>query len=352
MSDARSDAAIQHLRVQPVWPGSPFDIFCPDSPSRCALLNDTAAAVRADCFEPETETMEILVSFLHGRPKGSSTYVDVGCNMGLFAAYAASEGARVDCYEPAPSFRASLAQTASHYGADAFTFHEAAVVGDSRQEQPPGSSSSMSSSVPSSHGGRYVPFVPDNNGYRPCGVGRAGAPRPVPRVPLSRALAGRHVSFLKVDIDSEDGALLHVATNLIESGRASIETILVELGCFHPRLQRGGPCKWAWQGGDVDQPHPRSGDVRDLWRLQRLGYDVYRVNIHTNHEIFDWKGEDVNRRATPRNASSYVPMRFVRAIKALELLRPHAGPELYGQLVRRSQSFLITRERLAQVRQA
>ena len=41
-----------------------------------------------------------------------------------------------------------------------------------------------------------------------------------------------------------------------------------------------------------------------------------------------------------------------RTIKKLELLRPHAASAAYGMLVRRSQSFLITKIQLTTLRQA
>ena len=49
-------------------------------------------------------------------------------------------------------------------------------------------------------------------------------------------------------------------------------------------------------------PHLRGGDVHDLWRLQGIGYRVYRINIHTNQELFDWRGVDVNLARTPRGS--------------------------------------------------
>lgn len=64
-----------------------------------------------------------------------------------------------------------------------------------------------------------------------------------------------------------------------------------------------------------------------------------------NHEIFDWKGEDVNTRPTATH-TSYLPLRNMRAMRKLELLKRHNDSSTYGRLVRRAQSFLITRVRL------
>ena len=327
--DHGHESPIHALRLQPPWPGGAFDIFCPDSWSRCRLLNDSRAAVLHDCFEPEVETFEVLVSFLHGC-SDACLYIDVGCNMGVFASYAASMGARVRCFEPSATFRSSLARTAAHYGGPPrFDFRPMAVVVEET-------------------GGN---FLDDGKGYRPCGIGHTRASVRVSTFALRRALLDQgRVTFLKIDIDSIDGALLHVATDLIAQAKASIDTMLVELGCMHPRLQRGD-CKWANQLGVADQRHPRSGDVHDIWRLQQLGYDVYRVNTHTNHEMYDWRGRDVNLHPTPRDAS-WEPRYFVRGMRQLELLRRHNSSERYGELIRRSQSVLITRVLLAQVRVA
>lgn len=51
----------------------------------------------------------------------------------------------------------------------------------------------------------------------------------------------------------------------------------------------------------------------DFWRLQRAGYDVYRQNIHVNHEIFDWQGFDANVHQTSADAA-YIPVRAVRSM--------------------------------------
>jgi FkbM family methyltransferase len=191
-------------------------------------------------------------------PSSSScSVVDVGCNMGLFAAFAVSLGAEVECFEPSGTFAESLNQTTKHY-TGRLTYHRTAVVarGDSR------------------------PFWDDGLGYRPCSVGRPAPLRSSPQVPLQDILIERnHTALLKIDTDTNDGSLLHVATDLLTAGRVSIDSILVELGCSHPRMQKG-PCQWETQNGDADQRQPRGGDVHDLWRLQQIGYDVYRVNTH------------------------------------------------------------------------
>ena len=230
-------------------------------------------ATRADCFEPEQVTMEVYVSLLHDRcgeaatagsvpspplPSSSScSVVDVGCNMGLFAAFAVSLGAQVQCFEPSGTFAGSLSETAKHY-LGRFKYHGSAVVAHADPR----------------------PFRDDGLGYRPCSIGRPAPLRSCPQVALQDILIEQnHTTLLKIDTDMNDGRLLHVATDLLTEGRITIDSILVEFGCTHPRLQKG-PCQWETEDGEADQREPRGGDVHDLWRLQEMGYDVYRVNTH------------------------------------------------------------------------
>ena len=83
----------------------------------------------------------------------------------------------------------------------------------------------------------------------------------------------------------------------------------------------------------------------------QAGYDVYRINIHANHEIYDWRGDDLNTRTTPLQPG-FVPLHFVRAFRKLELLARHNDSSRYGALLSRSNSLLITRVQLAEVRKA
>ena len=92
---------------------------------------------------------------------------------------------------------------------------------------------------------------------------------------------------------------------------------------------------------------PRSGDVEDLWVLQqRLGFDIYRVNIHTNREVYDWRGSNLNERMSPQQ-QHFTPMHHVRSMRKLELLRRDTPREAFGTLLRMHQSLLITKEPLA-----
>ena len=71
----------------------------------------------------------------------------------------------------------------------------------------------------------------------------------------------------------------------------------------------------------VPQAHPRHGDVADVHRLVHvLNYACYRINIHTNREIYDWRGENVNGRMSAQS-SAFEPLHFVRSMRKLERLR-------------------------------
>ena len=47
--------------------------------------------------------------------------------------------------------------------------------------------------------------------------------------------------------------------------------------------------------------------MHDLWRLQRYGYDVFRLNICTGQELLDWRGKDLNRRRSVKQCYAGAP---------------------------------------------
>ena len=73
------------------------------------------------------------------------------------------------------------------------------------------------------------------NVYTPCKIGAAGindrygraGSWSVPSVALTSILAGRHVALLKIDIDHNEGELLHAVIGQLEKKQARIDTILV-----------------------------------------------------------------------------------------------------------------------------
>lgn len=99
--------------VEPPWPGVPYNISCPPLTSMedCRRISSPVDG----CFEPERETAEILNALL-SRCHHSCTYVDVGCNLGLFAAQAAALGARAECYEHSPFFVDAVRSTGALNG--------------------------------------------------------------------------------------------------------------------------------------------------------------------------------------------------------------------------------------------
>lgn len=301
------------------WPAPQFTLACPDTAARCAALTD------ATCAEPETQTAEALSSLLlHCSFK--CLYIDVGCNLGYFAGLAAVHGATAECFEAYPPWVASAKRTALRNGFLMDVKHRAVISSDS--------------------GSKALAF--DKLPYAPCGIGGKSASTryQAPTVRLRTILSGRTVTLLKLDIDSNEGTLLHEATEMILRNETRISSILVELGSFNARHAADAADVPNWS------EHPRGGDVRDLWRLQQRGYDVYRLNVHTNQEIYDWRGADVNR--SPKRGLAkhqrehYEPMHGLRSMRKVEKLRRAADPSAYAGLVDYSQSFLITRIDLAQ----
>ena len=218
--------------------------------------------------------------------------------------------------------------------------------------------------------------------YYPCGVGHSDGPVAhqwsVPPLAIQSILRHRQVELLKLDIDSNEGALLHSCLTMLETRQAYVHSLLIEMGeeksglawCDDPALALTHECRRRRERRNRSPPvqqdpalHPRGGLLRDLQRLQRLGYEIFRVNVHTGREIFDWRGENANTQhmvrlpprkhpATPQPpvasslllacaqvplASSYVPLRQVRGIQLLHWLpntaEPWANSSEYRRLV-------------------
>ena len=90
--------------------------------------------------------------------------------------------------------------------------------------------------------------------------------------------------------------------------------------------------------------------MADLWKLQHsLKYDVYRLNIHTGREIFDWRGINRNTRIVQQH-EGLQPMFGVRSMRKVEKLLPTTPfqdyPSIFGWW---AQSFLATHVQLAEV---
>ena len=76
--------------------------------------------------------------------------------------------------------------------------------------------------------------------YKPCLIGtaddRAAGSWRAPTLGLGRLLDGQHVTLLKIDIDSHDGALLAEALHMIRQSRVELDAIMVELGDGRTRI--------------------------------------------------------------------------------------------------------------------
>lgn len=339
-----------HTTISPRWPGVAYQLACPRGTPQtaCELLSrrNSSAWLHANCFEPEADTAEVLNSFLLGCHSRACSYVDIGCNLGIFAAQAAALGvSSVACYEPTPLYAQAIERTRKLNGfAEAqLRVHNVAVV--------PG----VASSTPRAFSGAY----------NPCGVvtppstgsGGAWAPwtsheRSMASVldEAKAAAGGAPLTLLKLDIDANEGALLHKVVNAIAAGRVGVETIVVELGDNKgpSAWERGRPRSHPRLVGRNSSRHPRGGDVADLWRLQHeLGYTLYRLNIVVGREIYDWRGHDVTRRkaAIPNGLEV---LYGVRAMRRLERVLPSLPLDDYVPLLSWGVSFLATRVQLAE----
>lgn len=370
--------------IRQAWPAPAYELACPahETQASCDQLGATKAAVDSGCFEPEADTAEVLSAFLlkrGGTHAPRPHYVDIGCNVGAFAAQAAALGATVDCYEPTPYFVDAIRSTAERSSAPLrWNVTWAAVVADANAVTC--GRNVNCSSQPATMRFAYV--------YWPCNVGRAadsgykrrhGRAWWTPIISVRDILFGRHIDLLKVDIDSSEGALLGVATQMLTSKETSISTILIEIGDFDSEMaacdacRQEAPTRPSWCDasrvtvrlgrsrtfwGPVEPKcsqhnrsrsakHPRQGDVQDIWRLTHdLGFSAYRVNIATNREIYDWRGVNLNAHMSPAQTEFFAPLYNVRGIRKLELLLPNVSLSSYPELFRWGQSLLLTKERL------
>ena len=358
------------VRITPPWPALPYTLACTQESTKsdCDALGE--ASIASECAEPEQETAEVLASLLHGcdakadhapegevavaSPNGNSgrtaaveqqqggrcVYVDIGCNLGYFAAQAAALGARVDCFEPSPVFVESIGATVrlNHGFERRLNVTHAAVA-------------AITPKGPAPH------LISLRDMYKPCYIGKRDETKrgtawiQAPIIGLRSILQGRRISLLKIDIDSQDGALLHTLVQMLSERATSVRSVLVELGdgrlrdaaCDVPDINAHHKRCRMRPNAFTKLARPRSGDVADLWELVHThGYTIYRVNIHTNREIFDRSGENVNRRMSPQH-SSFVPLHGVRAMRKLDVLRADTPQANYSSLLRWGQSLLISR---------
>ena len=235
-----------HTTITPPWPGVPYTLACPEGTPQasCDLLSrNTSAWLEADCFEPEHETAEVLNSLLLGCHAQPCTYVDIGCNIGAFAAQAAALGvANIVCCKPTPSYSKAVETTRelNRYDARNFAVRQVAVV--------PGAA----------HGSREF-----SGTYNPCGIvpahrqssehhkcehsrghGCFWAPETPIRTVLHQAIrmassrggtsSAPPVTLLKIDIDANEGSLLSAGVRLIERKEVSSDILCLRAGTTRP----------------------------------------------------------------------------------------------------------------------
>ena len=346
----------QHTTVlKPGWPAKPFELACPKGTDKSVCDSfGNKASVRARCFEPEPQTQEVLSSFLTNCPE--CLYIDVGCNIGYFAAQAAILGAKVECYEPTPLYTDAIEMTRALNGisVDSWAVHNVAIVPDENTTS-----------------------LTFSSAYRPCGVydGRKrGKSWDVEARSIRKVLAGKHVQLLKLDIDSVEGAIFHTVVDMIKENQTFVQNILIEIGdldepiewaCIKNKQPPIDPyadrttrsddrfikflSKLSKKPCGIPSSHPRGGDVEDFWKMQnRYSYDVYRVNIHVAREIFDWTGTNINGNMAPQR-EGLQSMYNIRNMKKLEKILPSQSSDTLRNMNHYGVSLLFTREQLADV---
>ena len=343
--------------VAPPWPAAAYTLACTRNSTQDLCDRLGRLAVEWDCAEPERETQEVLTSFLlgcSGRAEGCR-YVDVGCNLGYFAAAAAALGAAVDCYEPAPFFIDAIRETVAinRFEGRLNAVH-AAVMANAVESTPT----------------RTAVF---GETYTPCGIGVRERQQllrqhyvlvknnqkigyEAPAVSIRSILHGRNVTLLKIDIDTWDGALLGAVVDSLRAGHTRVDSILVEMGgnsgfqaCEAPENARRKWCQSPHMAARAD-PSPRGGSVMHVHTLQHeLGYTAWRTNTHTNREIYDRHGMNANRQMSPQQ-KYFEPFQFVRAMRKVERLSRATPMHEYSTLLKWSQSLLFTREALLEER--
>ena len=337
----QSHKRLAKTTITPPWPGVPYTLVCPEnvSQARCDLFSKRASSdwMGEDCFEPEQDTAEVLNSFLAGCNARGCSYVDIGCNVDYFALQAAALGSQVACYEPTPMYVEAIQRSRelNRFSPASFHVHQAAVtVSDQHTDGDAGRTFS----------GSYNPCRVVQRPDIRMGYTLKGATFHAPFRSISRILseAPQPVTLLKIDIDLNEGALLHEVIDALERKVIAVETILVEIG---------DPANgFAWDGlprGNASVS-PRGGDLADLHKLNRaLGYDLYRVNVHVGREIYDWRGQNVNNATVPQLEG--LEARYgVRTMRKLERVLPSLPLAGYASLMSMGISVLATRVQLAE----
>jgi len=294
---------IHTVAITPPWPAKSFNISCPDTLQKCKYFQTEV------CFEPEVDTFEVLTSLLMNCDT-SCHYVDIGCNMGIFAQHALHLGASVTCIEPQSVYKSVLSEASQKYSRFHFDFAAISLHRDTST--------------------RHF------KGYRPCGIGHGDPIIAAPFLELSKVIENKYITLLKIDIDAFEGAILSQVLQYIQNNKTKIDSIVVELG----------DGKYVTKGPQ-QKLNQRGGNMHDLWYFQNMSYDVYRLNIHVMNEIFDKYGNNVNKRIVPLT-SDYHPVHFLRNIRRAEILKRHDSYQKYDKIANWAQSFLITKVNLLQ----
>ncbi|KAJ3132676.1 hypothetical protein HDU90_006728 [Geranomyces variabilis] len=235
-------------------------------------------------YEPDPHVREILSSLLWDCHFRKCYAIDVGANVGYFAAWMASLGAEVTAIEPQVVLHQALVRTAAVNCLNVNALNGYATSDDTKR----------GTTMPSRTGGWRMKGPPSDEDTTPV---------PLPMIPVYDHMKSRHVTLLKIDTDAVDGEMLDAALRGIESKEVTIESIVCE-----------------FTGGTPDH----------LRRFHVAGYEIYKLNVHDDRRHFDDHGNDVISHFQDIKLEPFLEeFKFLRNIKLLYHLKVKGDMEVY-----------------------
>ena len=306
--------------------------FYPNNPTFCARFAEDKE------FEPEYHVREAIASFLIDCSRRPCFAVDLGANNGWFTSLMLSLGAHVTAVEPQSDFAQAIRETGVlNCWSSRLVVHNAyAVAGNSSDDLHSITQLAWRAGSKLSHA-----HLARLNAYR------SHLPK-VHAMNLDEVLlkAGSnanadvtHLDFIKADADGPEGKWLARMAELIEMGRLSVPTIVIECNGCRPDT---------------------------LYMFQNvLGYHAYLLDMHVDQRFLNSRGIDVYSRFQTPNVFRPLPD-FVSEMYSIRLLRhiyyladnmtlaqwavaTHTG---WGRLLTRklNNQIILTREQLLEPR--
>jgi FkbM family methyltransferase len=199
--------------------------------------------------EPDPHVREVFASLLTNCHLRDCQCVDIGANVGYMTVLMASMGASVISVEPYFDYGQALKRTVElNCWTDRVQVHQGFATMDAAQA---GKRQWVNSTYRSM--GEHVP--PVVTGWN------------APFINIADLIKGKSLELVKIDTDTVDGFLLKGLIELITTGNLEVKSIVTE-----------------FMAGDASILHTFQ---------QKLGYDIYRLNVHDDRRFFDDTGHDV-----------------------------------------------------------